>query len=394
MASSEPAGSAPLTRKPIKEPDHGLISAEMVWLAWLPLTAITIFHYSVGSEHNWVHDVGRRLYYLPILFAAFSRGMPGGLSVAIVASLCYIPHAFLSTPEHMDPGSTLNKVLEIVLYNAVGLIAGVLADREADRRRQAERAFEHQRRTADQLVRAGRLAALGELVAGIAHEVKNPLHTIKGTAEIVDEIVPKDSEQAPMWRLLRQEVNRLETVAERFLSFARPSAPQLRPYSAEQVYGRIAELVSAQLASESDVLLTIKPLSFAVAATTVRADCDQVAQIMLGITANALKAMNRSGTLTLRGALHYDETASYLAIFAENDGPGIPPEDLERIFDPFFTASEGGTGLGLSIAARIAEEHDGFLSAENKKGGKGVYFTLFLPCIGDIPSQPNESPEH
>ncbi len=360
---------------------HGLFSWEMLCLAWLPVLAIGAFHYSTGANHHWAHDVLRRLYYVPILFAAFSRGLRGGLALAVFSSLTYLPHAFFVMPAGQDPATTLNKILEVVLYNVIGILAGVMADREAERRRQVEQAFAEQRRMADQLVRAGRLAALGELVAGIAHEVKNPLHTIKGSAEIIDEIIPKDAEQASMWKLLRQEVDRLEGVAERFLSFARPSRPDLARVSFETIYRRCAELLQAQVRGESDVHLEISALSTDQSSVELEADRDQIAQVVLNIGGNALRAMNGKGQVALSGEVRNEGERRLVAIRLENDGPAIPVDDLERIFDPFYTRSKGGTGLGLAIAERIAEEHGGYLEAANTAKGRGVSFTVVLPAI-------------
>jgi len=351
----------------------------MLWLAWLPLLLIGILHYSTGSHHHWIHDVLRRMYYVPILFAAFTLGSRGGFAVAVVASLTYAPHAFLLAAPGHDPESTLNKALEILLYNTIGILAGVLADREARRRVQVERAYEEQRRMGEQLVRAGRLAALGELVAGIAHELKNPLHTIKGTAEIVDEVMPKDVEQAAMWTLMRQEIDRLERIAERFLSFARPSQVELIPVRLGDLHGRISELLLARAKSSPEIRLDIASLSDDVAESTVRIDRDQLAQAVLNIAGNAMAAMHGDGCLRLAIAIKEDDGRTRAQICLENDGPAIPQEDLERIFDPFYTRSDQGTGLGLPIAERIAEAHGGFIRVENLGGSRGVAFTIIVP---------------
>lgn len=357
----------------------GLLSRDMLWVAWLPVVVIGVFHYATGSHHHWVHDVLRRLYYVPILFAAFSRGLPGGLVIAVFASLTYVPHAFFLMHGSVDPGTTLNKVLEIILYNVIGAVAGVLADREAGRRRQAEQAFAEHRLMADQLVRTGRLAALGELVAGIAHEIKNPLHALKGTAEIVDDIVPRDVEQSPMWDLHREEIGRLERIAEGFLSFARPSQPSLTRQSLDQVYRRIGELIRAQGHSPAQVTIDIQPLPRESKDLLVRVDRDQIAQMALNISSNALKAMGEQGTLTLQATTQKRGTTRFAALTIWNNGPAIADDDLERVFDPFCTRSAGGTGLGLAICARIAEAHAGLLEVENTVGEPGVAFTLLLP---------------
>ncbi len=362
----------------VREPGD-LWSVYMWWAAWLPVVFISVFHYATGSHNYWIHDVLRRLYYVPILFAAFSNGVRGGLLTAVVASLTYMPHAFLLVDHRVDPGTTLNKILEILLYNTIGVVAGVLADREAGRRQQAERAFAQQKEMAEQLVRAGRLAALGELVAGIAHEIKNPLHTLKGTAEIVDDVVPRDAEQFPMWAVHRQEIGRLERIAERFLSFARPAQPDLVEQSFGEVFTRVTQLIDAQGHQAAGVQIDVEALGLDARQARVRADPDQIAQVALNVSSNAFRAMDNQGHLRIEGALSTRGDATYALLRIWNDGPAIREEDLERVFDPFCTRSAEGTGLGLSISERIAEAHGGFMRVENTR--PGVAFSLFLPLV-------------
>jgi two-component system sensor histidine kinase HydH len=241
-----------------------------------------------------------------------------------------------------------------------------------------------QQQMAEQLVRAGRLAALGELVAGIAHEIKNPLHTIKGTAEIVDEAIAEDAEQAPMWTLLRQEVERLERIAERFLSFARPQTPVLVAQPLAQAYDRVRELLEARVYESQGVRFEVAPLSSALAESELRVDRDQLAQLALNIAANAIRAMEGQGRLRLAvtprdAGEGEDRGPPQVALTLENDGPTIPAEQLERIFDPFWTRAGDGTGLGLAIAERIAEAHGGTIEAHNTGDERGVAFSLVLP---------------
>lgn len=356
----------------------GLFAIDMLWIAWLPVVIIGAFHYATTPHQHWIHDILRRLYYFPILFAAFSRGIRGGFTIALVSSLTYAPHAFFVVEQSQDPGTTLNKFLEIVLYNAIGIIAGILADREAKRRRQAEQAFSEQQRMATQLIRAGRLSALGELVAGIAHEIKNPLHTIKGTAEIVDDIIPKQSEQASMWTLHKQEIDRLERIADRFLSFVRPSDPNLLSYAFSDIYQRMGELIQAQLYG-TQVTLRISTPASELDDATLSVDRDQLAQVALNITSNAIKAMDGKGALCISGERRIEEGSAWILIRIENDGPIIPLKDIEDIFNPFFTGYSDGTGLGLSLSHKIIEAHKGCIIAENIGDEKGVAFTILLP---------------
>lgn len=346
----------------------------MLLAAWLPALLITVLHYLTGAEHSWFHDILRRLYYLPIIFASFACGLRGGLLVAAVVAAVYSPHAFTHLG-HMDPAASLEKALELLLYLVVGSVTGRLVDRERARQRELGEALAEQRRTAAELVRAGRLAALGEMVAGIAHEIKNPLHALRGTAEVVDAAVPKDAPERRLWELHRREIDRLEAVSTRFLSFARPSPPERRPVGLGAVVERVRELVTAQ-ARRWEVNLE---LTLGGSPGTVEADEQQLVQVLLNLSLNALQAMGQAGGC-LRFAIA-DVTRdgkAYATVRVENDGPSIPEADLERIFDPFYTRSEGGSGLGLSIAARIIEQHGGLIEVENLPA-RGVRFTVLLP---------------
>ena len=366
----------PLTRN--------LFTPYMLLGAWLPAAAITALHYTTGPEYHWLHDVLRRLYYLPILLASFSTGLRGGLALAGVVAVAYSPHAFTHLA-HQDPAHTLEKVLELVLYLVMGGVAGMLVDRE--RRRQGQltstaqklrESLEEQRRTTDQLIRTGRLAALGELVAGIAHEIKNPLHALRGTAEVVDPVVPKDAPQRRMWELHVRELDRLDTVAERFLSFARPTPPDPREVDLLTLVERTQDLVSAQAGKLGVELEVVQPAEGA--AARVQADGQQLTQVLLNISLNALQAVGEREQGTIRYSLSSQQRdeRTYHVISVANNGPAIPGEDLERIFDPFVTTKSDGAGLGLSIASRIMEAHGGHIKVSN--AGEWVTFELLLPA--------------
>jgi signal transduction histidine kinase len=362
-----------------------VFSWRMLLYAWLPCLAITAFHYRTGAHHAWIHDVLRRLYYLPILFAAFAGGLRGGVALSVFVSLIYFPHAFISLVAR-DPGDALEKGLEIVLYNIVAVVAGLLVDRERREREKQERlarklteSLEEQRRIESQLIRAGRLGALGELTAGIAHEIKNPLHAMKGTADILRDVVPKEAPERRMLELHIEEIDRLAQTAERFLAFARPAPADRRPLDLRDVVARVAALVETQARKEG-VATVVAPYAGA-DAPLVMGDPDRLAQLLLNIAINGVQAMAPEGGGTLSIALRTESRgpkATRVATVA-NTGPPIPQEQLERIFDPFYTTKDGGTGLGLSICSRIADQHEGILSVENLAGG-GVAFSLALPA--------------
>ncbi|MFH1811795.1 MAG: ATP-binding protein [Pseudomonadota bacterium] len=359
--------------------EHGwrAVLGPRVWLlVWIPILVIGLGHYSTDASSTWVHDILRRTYYLPILFAAFLLGLRGGLLAPVVVIVSYAPHAFLHEHVlHVDPARNLEKALELVLYLVVGAVAGQLTDRERQRRRALEQALDTQRRLQHQLVRAGRLSALGEVVAGIAHEIKNPLHALRGTAEILDPLIPHDIEERRMWELHCSELDRLSTVAERFLSFARPSAANTDTIlDLREVVRRTQELATAQ-ARQQQISLD---LELGELPALVRGDRDQLAQIGLNIVLNALQALGDGpGRLLLAVDPLVDRSEARVVLRIENDGPALDPLQIEHLFDPFTSGHDEGTGLGLSISARLAEAHGGYIEAAN--AGLGVRFSLYLP---------------
>ena len=368
---------------PSASPWRRLLQWRVVAGVWLPIVLVTAVHFGTPAEYHWVHDVARRLYYLPIILAAFWAGSRGGLTAALIASAAYIPHAFTHL-HHMDPATTLEKFLELILYLVVGLVGGVLADRErAERVRQQELAQQLQRtlddlkETEQQLVRSGRLGALGELTVGLAHEIKNPLHAMRGTTEIFREAIDAERPERRMVDLHLQEIDRLSGVLERFLAFARPQVTRRDAVDLVDIVRRVQELTAAQ-AGKAEVPFEVAAIDGPV---LVHGDPEQLVQVLLSIVINGLDALrDNPDEPWLKIALARTKKASrhYQVIEVSNSGPTIPDDMLGHIFDPFVTTKDEGTGLGLSIAARIVDDHEGHIEAHNLDNG--VIFRILLPA--------------
>ncbi len=352
-----------------------------LWL-WVPVLAISAAHYTTGAAHHWLHDIFRRLYYIPIVLGAFRFGLKGALGASVAASLFYAPHAFTHLFVH-DPGNPIEKALEILLYNVVALITGTLADREhkerlrqEDTARQLSATLDEMKAMERQLIRSGRLQSLGQLTMGLAHEIKNPLASLKGSAEILGDEIAPDSPRRRMLEIHQQELDRLAGLLERFLSFARPRPVDARELSLCEVIERTTALIEPQAAS----------LGIAVrwergdADVRTRGDADMLVQVLVNLALNAAQASPEGSAVTMRCGCVERGRRRYATVSVDDAGPGVPEENREKVFDPFFTTREGGTGLGLSIAARIVDEHEGFMEVSRSEHG-GASFRVLLPGV-------------
>ncbi|MBI5502761.1 MAG: sensor histidine kinase [Deltaproteobacteria bacterium] len=360
-----------------------LLGARMWVLSYGPILLVTALHFATPTHAHGAHDILRRLYYLPILLGAFAGGWRGGLAASLVTALCYIPHGFLAIGMH-DPGRPVEKVLELVLYQVVAVVAGVLVDREREERRRQERlalrlqaTLDELRATERQLVRSQSLAALGQMTSGLAHEIRNPLHAMKGTAEVLGDFLPDDPRPRRMLELQVREIDRLAALLERFLAFARPRAPEKKAHLAGDLVRRAAELLRVE-AARAGVDVDVR-----VAADDPAVGCDaaQIEQVILNVGLNAIQAMApaKRGTLRLATSRLRRGEVEYGAIRVANDGPPIPQDLRDRLFEPFVTSRENGTGLGLAIAERIVDAHGGLLEVEPGGEGREVAFVIHLP---------------
>ncbi len=329
---------------------YGLVAAMVV--------IITLLHYNTAMHIHQAHGIYRRLYYFPIIIAAFRGGTRGGLLTALAVCALYLPHAYGQIA--FDPEPTLEKILELVLYVAVGVVCGLLVDREGRARRHLEQTAVNLQQTLDEksamereLVRNERLAAVGQLSAGLAHEIRNPLASIKGSAEVIADDFPSDHPKGVLLRILKDETERLNDVLTRFLQFARPMS---------RGGGRIdlaAELRTvADLMAHRDDDAAALHIDLDIPATgnwTVAGDGEQVRQLLLNLALNAAAAAGRDGQVHL--ALQRD--GDDLVCLITDDGPGFSAEALASFGTPFFSTREGGTGLGLAISVRIVQDHGG-----------------------------------
>jgi len=221
-----------------------------------------------------------------------------------------------------------------------------------------------------QMSRAEHLATLGELAAGLAHEIRNPLAGIAGVIEIVGRDLPQTSPARAVVKDVRQEITRISRTLTDLLETARPRRPEVRRSNLNITVEHAVMLARQQVLSRPIKI----ELQKAPDLPEVEHDSDQVHQVLLNLLLNAVQAMEEPGTVRVEIGSRED----YAVVAVSDTGRGIPPQNLPNIFWPFYTTKGDGTGLGLSLAHRIVEDHHGRIEV-NSVVGKGSTFTVLLP---------------
>ncbi len=476
-------------------------SAALVVAALLAITLLHIFT-NATSENHVLHLLYRRMYYVPILYAAFVFGRRGGFLAALGAGVPFAFHAQMSLGGLT--GAHLDNLFEIIMFAAAGLLFGALRDADERRTRalrslserleEAYKALEERaielihvqdfsqsilrsitsgvltissdgsimtanpaaermlgvseydmvpkhisqlfaddgglgqdvekvltgrlplalretnlvtraggsvqvqastsrmravggrilgvvltfedisevKSLTEQLIRADRLAAMGELTAGVAHEVRNPLGIIRASVQLLEDAECDGRRINEATLVIKQEIDRLDKVIKALLDFGRPSRPTLVATDLKSVLEDVI-LFTNRFAKQARVAIEA---DFPDDLPRVFGDPDQLKQVFLNLITNAVQAMEESGGVI---AIQAREDSGFLEVRVQDSGPGIAPGDIGKVFDPFHSTRDDGTGLGLTIVHRIIDEHDGHIDVESGDGG--TVFTVSLPTV-------------
>jgi len=335
---------------------------------------ITIFHYLTPPQFYLLHEILERLYYLPIVIAALSFGWVGGLLAAGCAGLCYLPFVIMTS--HNSPQMMAGRYAEIFVFLAIGALTGTLSDRERRRGSDLQRATDQLSETNrqlqssfQQLRRADRLSAVGQLAASLAHEIRNPLGSIEGAIDIVERTVD-EGRRREFLGIIKKETRRLNGLLTNLLNFARPRAPQIREAQVDTLVSTVVDLTS-NTAQQQGIQLKSH---VAPDLPSVECDSEQIIQVLLNVTLNALQASSAGGQISISA----DRSETMILMRVSDEGIGIAEAEMDKIFDPFYTTKEGGTGLGLAISYQILGQHGGGIAVE-RNPDKGMTFTLTLP---------------
>ncbi len=249
------------------------------------------------------------------------------------------------------------------------------------------------KRLEHQIRRSDRLASLGTLSAGMAHEIKNPLVSLKTFAQLLPERYQDSDFRDTFSNLIGHEIDRIDSLVNQLLRFARPAKPILKPLHAHEILEKALTLVGHRL-YQKDIKLT---RLWQADVDTIHGDADQLEQVFLNFFLNAMDAMKTQGELTVTTGILTDEQLvgarrengqrnghgqgnEALRITIRDSGEGIRAEDLPHVFDPFFTTKDYGTGLGLSVVHGIIQEHGGQIEVESELE-KGTAFHILLPLV-------------
>lgn len=354
-----------------RDPRNG---RHFIVLAKLLLATLLIAH-TGGPEINSSYYP---IYYLPVVTAALYFGPTLTLFWTTIASAMYCSFLVPALEEYeLTPEGIAELSMRILFF----YLAALLVNRfSVENRRQTEELAETNRRLQQARAdaqRSERLAALGQLSAGLAHEIRNPLGVIKGSAEMLNQKLQDANPLAgELAGYISSEVNRLSVLVSRFLDFARPLRMDARPQSIVGLLERALKSVADRWKGGPVKVET----DFARDLPMVEVDEDLWEQALVNLVQNAYEAMGeQGGTFRAEVARASANGHGGVELRLKDSGPGVPAELREQIFNPFVTTKKSGVGLGLSIVSKIVDEHHGTIRLENAPGA-GACFVIYLPA--------------
>ncbi len=332
--------------------------------------AITLFtvsvHYGfilepIFGEQHWIHAIHGRLCYIPIVIASTWFGLRRGLWTAAIISLLVMPFLLL---KNIGAHNMAGEVTEIVFYFALAGLIGSLAGRELKVRRK-------QQETELALARSQQLSLVGQMAAGVAHEIKNPLASIKGAVEIlVDRDTPEPARDE-FRDIVVRETKRIDRTLRDFLEFGRPRESVVKPMDlSETVAASLRQMETTAAGAGVALCRELEP------GVMIAGDTEKMHQVMLNLLLNALEATPKGGTITVG----VESSGNSARVTVTDSGAGISRDALARIFDPFFTTKSSGSGLGLAVVKQIVDSHGGTIAVESGSG-TGTTFTVTLPQV-------------
>lgn len=324
------------------------------------------------------------IYYVPVVTAAIHFGSWGTLLWTLLASAAYCSYLYPALQEYtLTPAGAAELAIRIMFFFLAAMVVNRFTLENRRKTMQYQQVAEELTEVNRQLDRAQaearrseRLAALGQLSAGLAHEIRNPLGVIKGSAETLSRKLENSNPLASeLAGYISSEVNRASALVTRFLDFARPLRTETRRL-------RVTELIDQALKSVAEQWkggTVVVSREYQADLAAVPLDENLCEQVFLNLFQNAYEAMGGAGgTFTVEASDAFSSGRKGVQVRLQDSGPGVAPEMREQIFNPFVTTKKTGVGLGLSIVAKIVDEHHGTIRLE--KSERGACFVLFFPA--------------
>jgi len=336
-----------------------------VMLVLLLIAATTFFHYYTVLTGHHYYIFYRELYFFPLVLAGFWFGLRGALLVSITITVAYLPITIMFW-DHFSTGD-LTRVVEIILFNTIAIVMGILKDSEQQKH--------------NQLVMAESLAAMGRAVSAAAHDMKTPLIAIGGFSNLAISRLKKienDVDKTPQiladvqekLAIVVKETGRLESMVKEMLNFARPLQLQKSKESISRIIEDSLAVVKSSARARNVEIINQTASDLPLAGI----DTNRFKQVLVNLFMNAIQASPQGEQVTVTGFAQ----GPHLIIDVSDCGCGIPLDKRAEIFNPFFTTKKEGTGLGLPIAKKIIEAHEGQLQILDNQP-TGLTFRITIP---------------
>jgi two-component system sensor histidine kinase HydH len=320
---------------------------------------------------DWLsHGTATPFYSLPVALSALGDGWRGGLAAAVLSSIAIFTM--------QGAASVASFAVTPIALVCLSLLVGFVFDRERTQRRHFQETntklssvYEKVQANFEGMKRIERLSALGQLSAGLAHEIRNPLASISGAAAILQRNENLDPKHARCIEIIANECQRLNGLLTNFLEFARPPAPHFQTINLDTVLDSVLALANhgirgKRVHCEKQTQPNLPRLE---------GDPEQLEQVLLNLMINAIEASPNGETVILSA----EAEDGKVVLRVIDRGHGVPPAHIDRLFDPFFTTKEHGTGLGLPVAHQIMTQMGGTIVAQ-RGSGKGMMFSVVLPA--------------
>ncbi len=357
-----------------------IVGSEWKYQKWLSIglfvlgiIGITLLRDLTPDSHTWWRSIVQQAFILPVIVAAIYFGWRGGLAAVAFAAVC---STHLMTMQ-VTGNQLYANVAQLINLVLAALVTGMLADRERKHKQALEKTtrelgsvYQELQDNFERMKRSERLYALGQMSAGLAHEIRNPLASIEGAAAVLQQEPCSEKRSLEFLQIIQKECRRLNRMLTNFLEFARPRPPQYRMADVGQILDSVIALTAHAVGKRTVEFRKVIPPNLPL----LECDPEQLKQVILNLALNSIHAMPDGGEIVLSVC----QQDGKVVIEVRDQGCGLNPEHLDNIFDPFFTTKEDGTGLGLPVAHQIVTHHGGVLTAKNNVD-KGMTFSVLLP---------------